>query len=392
MLPFGNLSGDAEQAYFAEGIAEDIVTALSRMHWLFVISSSTSMSFAARNADARAVSEELGVRYILKGSVRRSTERLRVTVQLVDAPQDRVVWANRYDGLLENVFDFQDEVTARVASILEPEITRAELENTRQKRPENLDAWEHYLRALPLMNRLERASNQAARETLSRAIEIDPDFVLPHVALSWCWAMAAFHAWHFSGHQALELTRRHARRALELDPGDARAQCAVAVAAFWSGRQADGIARARQALELDPNMVDAHGILGATLAVAGEPEAAINCLERALQGSPKDPTRWFWHHSQANARFALGDYEAARHSAGTALDLRPGFADSRLIAAASAALSGEADAARGEIARLLSEIPEYSVDRVLKNPMWADDESFTRLIDGLRRAGLPETG
>ena len=236
VLPFQYVAESDDQAYLAQGIVEDIVTALSRMRWLFVISQTTSQSYGAGAQDWHAIFENLGVDYALSGSVRRSGNEIRVSAQLTKPSSGQQVWAEKFGAELVNLFDLQDNIAFSVATHLEPEITRAEIERLRREdRPDDLSAWQHYIRALPHMDRLERDDSEAARAELSRAIEVDPEFVLPHVALAWCWALAALHGWCRSGSEALDLSGMHAQRALTLDPGDARAHCAMAVAEFWRG-------------------------------------------------------------------------------------------------------------------------------------------------------------
>lgn len=389
VLPFQYIAENEDQAYLAQGITEDIVTALSRLRWLFVVSRNTSHTYGAGAQDWNAIFEDLGVDYALSGSVRTAGNEIRVSAQLTEPRSGQRVWAERFDGELVDLFDLQDEIAFSVATHLEPEITRAELERLRREnRPGDLTAWEHYVRALPHLNRLERNDSEAARAELSRAIEVDPEFVLPHVALAWCWALAALHGWCRSGSQALKLSCKHAQNALALDPGDARAFCAMAVADFWSGNAAQAIACAQRALELDPNMADAYGILGSAQAVSGEPQSAILSLESALKGSPRDPIRWFWYHSLANAHFADADYQAALEWADKALQIRPQFPPGHLIKAASFALDGQIEAARREIADIREQSPRYTAARVRRNPVWTDADAFERLMEGARLAGL----
>ena len=239
------------------------------------------------------------------------------------------------------------------------------------------------------MNGMDRADISTAQSELMKAIEIDPDFVLPHVRLAWCWILMAIHGWHTSGSEALERCSKHARRALESDAGDARAYAAMAFAEFWIGNQDRAMEYAQQSLELDPNMADAHGILGAALAVAGDPDKATAFLKRALRGSPRDPVRWFWYHSLANAHFAKEDYDAACMWADKAIEARPTFPQGHLVKAASLFHRGETDAACREIETLARHAPHFTMRRVRRNPMWTDQRSFERLLNGARKAGLP---
>lgn len=390
VLPFHNQSGDPEQDYFADGISEDIITALSRMRWLFVISRNSSFIFKGRTVDAREVSRVLGVRYVLEGSIRKAGRRVRITGELVDAATGHHIWAEKYDGDLEDVFSLQDAITASISTTLSSEITLAEIARVRKKRPGSFDAWDHYIHALPLMHQLEPEANDKAKRELQAAIDIDPEFVPPHVGLAWCCALEAMHGWRSRGRESLEQADRHARKAMALDDNDPRAHCALALAHFWLGRSKEAVATALRAISLDANMPEAHGILGCALAVSGRPGEAFESLERALRGSPRDPIRWFWYHGMANAHFAAEDYEQAIEWARQTADLRPGWAFGHLVAAASAALLGRIDEAKKNVASLRSVIPHYTLRRFRRNPVWTRDTEIERLADGLRKAGLAE--
>ena len=389
VLPFQFLAEANDQAYLAHGITEEIITALSRIRWLFVIAQTSSLSYGSENPDWPAISNELDVDYALTGTVYKSGSAIRVTAHLTNVDTHQQVWSDRFDGQLTNVFDLHDEIAFAIASHLEPEITHAEMGRLRgENRPGDLTAWQHYLRAAAHLNKLEPEENEAARDALNQAIEIDPDFLLPQVALAWCWALAALHGWCRSGSEALALSSKYAREALNRDPGDARAYCAMAFAEFWVGNQSKAIEFARQSLDLNPNMVDAHGILGAALAVSGEPEKSIHALQRALSGSPREPMRWFWYHSLANAYFTKEDYAEACSWAEKAIQAGSSLPQSRMVWAASLAYCGNVDAAGREIERLAEASPNFSTKRVERNPMWTDKAAFERLLKGARSAGL----
>ena len=390
ILPFHNMSDDPEQVYFADGLAEDIITALSRQKWLFVVSRNSSFAYRQDSLDIAETARELGATYLLQGSVRRAGPRIRVTGQLTDATTTGQIWAERYDRDFTDVFAIQDDITASIAAALVPEITLAEIERSRRKRPDSLDAWDLYLRALSAMHRLEPSANEAAIADLTRAVEIDPDFVAAHSGLVWCRALSALHRWPGGGFAALDLMDRHARRAVFLDADDARAHCALALSHFWRGHQEEGVATAKRAIELDPNMAEAHGMLGSIQALAGEPESGIESLQRAIRRSPRDPVRWFWYHGMANAHFALGNDSEAIRWARAAGEIRPGWAFAHLIIAASSAALGQLDDARQAVRALRSIIPGYDIARFRRNPMWTRPQDVERLIDGFRAAGLAE--
>jgi len=390
VLPFANMSNDPDQAYFADGITEDVIRALSRMRWLFVISRNSSFAYKDRTVSLATVSQELGVRYILEGSVRKAGQRLRITGELIDATSGHQIWADKYDGDLEDVFSLQDDITASISTTLISEITMAEITRVQKKHPASYNAWDHLMRALPLLHQLNASANDAAKAALQEAIKIDPDFVAPHVKLAWSYALEALHGWHKRGSSSLDQVDFHAQAAIKLNPNDPGGHCALALAHFWHGHQEEAIEAALRAIALESNLPDAHGILGSALAVSGKPDQAIESLERALRGSPRDPIRWFWYHGLANAHFAAQNYDEAIKWANLATDLSPGWAFSHLIAAASAALSKRPAKAAQEMTKLLQLIPQYSLKRYRRNPIWQHPPDIARLEEGLKAAGLPE--
>lgn len=388
ILPFEHVAATDDHAYLARGITEEVTTALSRMRWLFVISQTTSSSYGSD--DWQSISNELAVDYVLTGSVHTAGDDIRVSARLTDTDACRQVWADRFGGKLADVFELHDDIAFAIVTHLEPEITRAEIERLRRRsRPGDLTAWEHYLRAVPHFARLEQSENEAARTELLRAVEIDPDFVLPHVALAWNWAMAAMHGWCEKGSEALSQSAFHARNALKLDPGDGRAYCAMAFVEFWTGKQQKAVENARQSLDLDPNMTDAHGMLGAAQALSGAPDAAIAALERALSGSPRDPIRWFWYQGLANASFAREDYDQASAWADKVIADQPTFPGGHLVKAASLVHGGDVRAAEETVKSLIEFAPHYTLKRVMRNPIWTDSSAFDRLVSGAKKAGLP---
>jgi len=390
VLPFANLSGDPDQDYFAEGISEDITAALSRMRWLFVISRNSSFLYRDRQSAFADIARDLGVRYVLDGSIRKAGRQVRISGQLIDAASHRQIWAERYDGQLDDIFSLQDEITSGISAALNSEITLAEIERVRKVHPSNFDAWDHCLQGAAEMHKLAPEAYERALSEFDKALQIDPEIVPAHVGLAWCHALAALHGWTRSGGKALELSVRHAHQAIGHDAGDPRAHVALALAHFWVGEQDEAVAAALPAIRLDPNMPEAHGVLGNALAVSGKARQADEPLQRALLGSPRDPMRWFWYHGKANAAFALADYTKAQEWARTTTAHRPGWAFGHLIGAASAALSGNPEAAQIELKRLLHLIPHYSLKRLSHHPIWTHQPDIERLIEGLRLAGLEE--
>jgi adenylate cyclase len=231
------------------------------------------------------------VRYVLEGSVRRSGGRVRITAQLVDAASGGHVWAERYDRDLTDIFAVQDDITANIVTAIGPELTRAEIERARQKRPENLDAWDRYLRALSHLYRIDRDANRRAQALLAEAAELDPQYAGAHAWLAWSYTLDALLGWSASATESLQRAFQTAQTALALDRDDPLAHASVSIVLAFSGQHAKAVDAAERALELDPNFSVARGNLGIALAFVGRAEEAIGAFDRALRGSPRDPFR-----------------------------------------------------------------------------------------------------
>ena len=390
VLPFDNMSGDSEQDYFADGVTEDIIASLVRRRWLTVVSRNSSFAHRGGGADLRRVSRELEVRYILEGSVRRGGERIRITAQLIDAAEDRHVWAERYDRMFEDIFELQDEITGRIVTALGPEITLAETERAKRERPHSLDAWDHYLQALPHVHQITRESSELAKTHLRQACALDPGFSAARTGLAWCLVLEAIHGWRSPGQPLLDEAVEQADAAVARDSDDPLAHCAQAVARAWTGQQHAAIEAAQRAIELDPNLPDANGCLGFALALDGQGDSAIGYLQRALNGSPRDPLRWAWCHGMTNAHFAAERYAEAIDWARKTIQIRPGWSFSHALIAASAAWLERPGEAAAALDALRARVPNHSLGRIRRNPIWTRQQDVERLIEGLRRAGLPE--
>jgi TolB-like protein/Tfp pilus assembly protein PilF len=389
VLPFKNVSGDSGQDYFAAGITEDIITALSRVRWLFVISRNSAFAYPSEPINLTQLQRELSVRYILHGSVRVNDNRVRITSQLVDGEKGNNVWAERFDRELSSIFELQDEITSSIIGSLLPELSLAEIQRARQKRAENLDAWDNYLRALSSMHQLNPQANEDAKNALARAIELDPGFAAAYAGLAWCYVLEAILGWANSGRYATDEALRYARAAVALDENDPRASCALAAVCTWTTYQAEAERAASRAIELDPNMSEAHGMLGYALGFQGKAEQAISALERALLGSPRDQMRWLWYQGIANAHFAAERYAEAALWADKASELRPSWIFGYIVKSSSEALLGRIEEAAVTIRKLLEVYPRYSVGRARRNPMWDGAAISKRFFDGLEKAGAP---
>ena len=290
VLPFQNMSGDPEQEYFADGIAEDVITLLSKSRGLFVIARKSTFTYKGRAIDVKTVGRELGVRYVLEGSVRKAGNRVRVTAQLIEAATGGHLWAERYDRDLTDIFAVQDEITASVSAAILPTMERSERERAARKPPESLDAWECYHRGLWHQAKVDAAENALARGFLERAIALDPSFAAAYAALAqtYLFEVALFRLRH-EGQTPLARAVEHARRSLALDPTAVAGHCALAIALLRMGRHNDAMAEADLAVSLDPNSAWAHAYQGFTRAFGGRPGEAVEPLKTAMRLSPFDP-------------------------------------------------------------------------------------------------------
>jgi TolB-like protein len=390
VLPFTNLSGELEQEYFADGIVEDIITALSRMRWLFVIARNSSFTYKGRTVDAKQVGRELGVRYLLEGSVRKSVNRVRIAGQLIDASTGTHLWADRFDGALDDIFDLQDRVTESVVGAIEPKLHQAEIERAMRKPTASLDAYDTYLRGLA---RIRNRSNEANDEALAlwrTALALDPEFALAYAMATFCYCRRKGEGWITQ--QDVAETRRLARRAVEFGKDDAGALCFAGYAlAFVVGELDDGAAFVDQALILNPNLAHAWHWGGWTKLYLGEPDAAIGRQARAMRLSPVDPSIYMMQSATAHAHFFAGRYREASSWARMALREQPDYQSALRIAASSYVLDERHEEAREMMARLRQGHPALRLAN-LRNVLgpYRQVEYVSKYEDALRKAGLPE--
>jgi TolB-like protein/class 3 adenylate cyclase/tetratricopeptide (TPR) repeat protein len=394
VLPFQNMSGDPEQEYFADGMVEDIITALSRFKALFVIARNSSFTYKGRAIDVKQVGRGLGVRYVLEGSVRRAANRVRITGQLVDTGSGAHLWADRFDGALSDVFDLQDQVTESVVGAIAPAVEKAEIERARRKPTYSLDAHSLYLRGLAGHYQLgNRKANEEALCLFNRAIELDPDFAAAYARAAYCYAMAKANGWTSGKADEIAEVRRLFKRALELGKDDASSIAVGAWALAYVARDL-GVAEGLfdRALALNSNLAEAWFCSGWIKLWLGEPELAIECFARATRLNPLDPrglgaTRV----GTAHALFFLGRYDEAASWATMGLLTNPDAQPELRIAAASDAMTGRLEQAHNAVARLRqlnSTLRVSNLKEVLGPYRLA--ENISQYEEGLRRAGLPE--
>jgi TolB-like protein/Flp pilus assembly protein TadD len=389
VLPFANMSGDADQEYFAEGISEDLITGLARIRWLFVIARNSTFLYKGSAVDVKQVSRALGVRYVLEGSVRRAGKRLRISAQLVDATSGGHHWAERYDRELGDIFAVQDEITRSVAAAIEPHLLAAEGVRALLPSTHDLGAWELVAQARTHFWRLTRADSEKAIRVLRRAVQGHPDYAPAQGLLGFCLVFAAHMGW-IDRDQGLPPGRQHAIRAIALDDRDSWGYTALGYWALMERRTEESIAAFRQAVYLNPNSAAAHSHLSRGLAFAGQDREAIEHAEEAIRLSPLDPDMALFLGGIAAAHYAAGRYAEAARFATEAARFRPGFQGVQRMRCASLAQAGELDEARSSLAMLRREHPELSMEWVRANTPWQTPDLMERYLEGLRKAGLDD--
>jgi adenylate cyclase len=383
------MSGDSEQEYFADGITEDLITALSRIRWFFVIARNSCFAYKGQALDIRDVARRLGVAYVLEGSVRKAGSRVRVTAQLIDGGSGNHVWAQRYDRDLEDIFAVQDDITATLAGAIEPELGKAERERARAKRPDDLHAWDLYQRGLWHTYKRTREDLANAHRMFRRAIEIDPGFARAYAATEEAFFFQFVGGYLDTGDAAKTDALRFAERAVQLDGQDAFNHYALGRALTLVRRHDSAVSELAKAIELGPSFAQAHYALGMALATGGRPKEALPHIELAMRLSPQDPYFGQFLVRRAEAYLFLGRLEEAVQSAEQSLR-EPNIQWSRwaILAAAQAHL-GRLEEARHSIEALQTLRPDINL--AFTRDYWpiADANALEYLMDGLRTAGLP---
>lgn len=389
VLAFENMSGDPEQEYFSDGISEDIINALSRSPWLFIIARNTTFTFKGQSVDVRRIAEELGVRYVLEGSVRRAGERIRVTARLVDGTTGGDVWSESYDGRLADVFDLQDEITRNVVASIQTRVHLTAGPAVERSARRDLTVWELTMRAWHLLYDFDPASFATARGLLERALERDPEsaeatlvlsLIHHHIALlGFTDDLAAARA------TALEL----GRRATRLDGRNEYAHWAHGISCWGVNRHAEGVAALERAVELNPNCSVAHGSLGTALALVGRVEEAIRNQQIAIRSNPRDPSIFFRFSGMALAHYLAGRFDEAADWAGRAVHRMPQWFLGHFLLIASHVRAGREEAARAALAGCLEALPRSAVADLRRVPL-EDPAAMAGLCAALRAGGLPE--
>ena len=389
VLPFENMSGDPEQEFFADGMSEDIITALSRMPWFFVIARNSSFTYKGRAVDVKQVAVELGVKYVLEGSVRKGGNRLRITAQLIDATTGKHVWAERYDREIADIFDVQDEVTQAIVGAVAPEFLSIEAKKARRKDPAQLDAWECVMRGRAHLWKLGREDAAEARKLFERAIELVPSGEFGTSDLALVHFLESYYRWSGSPEQSLEKMLRSAEKAVAADDHDPWALTILAWANVVAHRWDEALPPVERAIEQSPNFAAAIGFRGTILALLGESDPAIACIDEAVRLSPRDGIMVFWIMGLVWAYYAQARYEEAANAARQAIRMAPDNPTFRRQLAACYAMLDRMDEARAALEEYLRLEPSHTLADASKVPSKIP-EHVERFVEGLRRAGLPE--
>ena len=390
VLPFENLSGDPEQNYFADGISEDLITALSRFRRLGVTARNTSFGQTEALGNKFEWARDLAVLYLLEGSVRKAGNRVRISAQLIDTTTGNHVWADRYDRELTDIFDVQDEITRRIALVIEPEITLAETERATKFRTNNLSAWDCYLRALPHFHSVNTEDNDKAIVELEKAIKLDSSYVPAIALLALCHVYAVLHGWSKSRSQTIKRAGNLAERAASIDPSDPAANLALSWYCLYDNQLERGLTAARNAAEQEPNSFIAWCQVGSLLAHLCRAEEAYDVLRSVEKSSVRDPWRWWWYMNWGNAYFAGEQYEDAVKILIKGKELRPSWYGFYVILAASAANSGQQQIAKEAVKSLLNVLPRATMRGFRRHPTFSQKNVIDALLTGLQKAGVPE--
>ncbi|MEX2648117.1 MAG: adenylate/guanylate cyclase domain-containing protein [Alphaproteobacteria bacterium] len=391
VLPFTNMSGDPEQEYFADGMVEDIITALSRFNQLFVIARNSSFTYKGRAVDVRQVAKELDVRFVLEGSVRKAGTRVRITGQLIDAATGAHLWAERFDGNLEDVFDLQDRITASVVGAIEPTLRKVEIERARRRPVENLDAYDLYLRALPHVYAFRPEENRQGLELLGKAIDLDPTYALALGYAAWCLEQRVVRGWPPFGQDDRGTAIALARRALAAGSGDAMALVAAGFVHVMVAQDYDtGLDAVRRALALNPGSGFVALLASAALIFAGDPDDALVHAERAMALSPLDPGFFMFLTIAGLAHLTSGRPELALGLGKRSAALYPEWDTTYWLLVPAYVQLDELPEARAALAKLVSLSPGLTVSGARQRLPIRNRATLEMILDCFHKAGLPE--
>jgi adenylate cyclase len=390
VMPFVSMSGDADQEFFADGITEDIITALSKIRWFFVIARNTVFAYKGRPFDVKQVAREIGVRYVLEGSTRKVGNRVRVTAQLIDATTGNHVWAERYDGDLSDIFAIQDEMTQAIVGAIEPELGKAERERARRKAPDNLDAWSCYQRGLWHLFRFTKEDNDTAEELFRRSAALDPSFSGPFMGLASVGYWNVLFGYANSPAEALANAFTAARTAVSLDDKDAMAHWALGRVYTQMGESEAAIAELEAAVAINPSFAHGHFGLGWALVLAGQAEEALSRFDRALRLNPHDPSLWTFLVGRAVALIVLRRYEEAAECAKRSVRHPTANYFAPVTLASVMGHLGDTEGSRAALEQIYRLRPDFSKSLIYRLWRFRNEAHKACLLDGLTKAGIAE--
>src|SRR5882757_1262855 len=387
VLPFANMSGERDQEYFSEGISEDIITALSKLRWFYVIARNSSFAYKGKPVHLKQIGEELGVGYVIEGSVRKEGDQVRITAQLNDVSTGGHIWAERYDRSIADVFAVQDEITQAVVAAIEPQIYAAENFRAQRKAPDNLDAWDLVMRALSHYWRVTRQDNLVAQAFLEKAVSFDPHYGQALGLLAASHIFSAHMGWEEVA-AALAVAERAALAAIHADSEDPWAHYALGSVYLFTRRFEDSLAEFELALRLHPSFAPARGIYGVVLAYCGRWQEGERAAREALRLSPRDPFTAIYYGVAAYSRFVGRDYEEAIRLSREALRQRADFVGAHRVLTAAAAMAGQPELAAAALQELRRAQPGVSLAWIGSEMPFKCEVERVHYVEAFRRAGL----
>lgn len=386
VLPFNNLSNDPEQEYFSDGITADLITDLSKLSGLSVIARNSVFSYKNSDVDVRKIGQELGVSYILEGSIRKAGDQVRISARLIDTSNSYNIWAERFDGSLDNIFAFQDEVTSKIISSLEIRLTDKDRSRLAHKYSNSIEAYDMFLHGWQNLWLSSREGVLQARENFRQAVELDQNFARAYANLALTYIYDHMHGWSEESDQALQQAHLHADRAIALDPGLPQVHWVKGFADIFSRDYQAALRRAERSIELDPNFADGYGLLGNILNYAGKPKQAAIEMQKAMRLNPRHP--FIYKVIYGEILFNQRDYKNAIKNFTLALESNPDIEESRLWLAAALAHAGRTDDAGWQLEQIRMAGSDLSLARIERVVPFKDPEQRKHLIDGLYKAGL----
>jgi TolB-like protein/Flp pilus assembly protein TadD len=388
VLPFDNMGGDAEQEYFSDGVTEDIITELSRYPDFLVIARNSTFVYKHRVVDHKQIAQDLGVQFLLEGSVRRAGDKVRIAAQLINALNGTHVWAERYDRTLDDIFAVQDEITETIVGALGVSLQEARLKRATRQDPRSLDAYDKALQAWARFWQFNEEDNSEARRLAEEAIALDPGYARAHAIVAWTYLMDFTSHWVGDPDRTLAQAYETARKAVILDDHNAYAFLGLGASENWLGRHDRAIASMRRAIELNPSDADAHATFANVLVFAGHADEAIEELETAMRLNPHYPGSYMQFLGRAH--FTQRRYEQAEAAFERAVTVNPGWPWAHLVLAATRAALGKIEAAKAEVAEARKISPALTLRHAPKAWPFRNRKDFDHMLEMLRKAGLPE--